>query len=616
MLKSVTNYIVLIVVFAFFAFNVNAQLNETFDNLSYGVPNGWNNEEYNQSEVRWSYYASGLSGSAVACSAVDVPKKTSAVLKTPVLSNLPAGCMLTFNVNAPGQLGQLSVSLKYGAREVALGKLQTKGWTEVSYDLSEYAGYSVTICFRLDCGGKGSYASEWYILDNVKVATKPNCARPIDLSVMSVNQNKVSLIWSMSKEGAISPDFDLLVRDVKTNASVFNQTVVAEDYMYEVSGLTPSTSYEVVLKTNCSASGQGISEFATVKFTTLCRNQDLPYSHSFDGWTILPDCWLGSKSGVSVQETIKLGASAVKLSSTTSTEAYLISPQLNKAANNIEIAMSVYGKMGTQYSILLTPDPTDMSQAIPLWENLEIQKNNEWEDLTFNTLMTGLTDVGMSVVVFMPSGVDATMYVDNMKFVTAPTCPKLENLREIVSDSTFTKIDWTEYIEAGNYEVLLSKDSVIKSQVTDKDSVITISKSYKVNSHPCQIEGLDKNTGYSVKVRAICSENDTSKWSNSISIHTSCGSRTNAVFFEDFESGIFPPECWFARQSVKAPSTSGLSSGIDFKDEAWTLAMSSFLYDEIYAGKYAAKLRDSKAGIHTILVTQPIYVDVPTHYDL
>ena len=83
-----------------------------------------------------------------------------------------------------------------------------------------------------------------------------------------------------------------------------------------------------------------------------------------------------------------------------------------------------------------------------------------------------------------------------------------------------------------------------------------------------------------------------------------------------FRSGIFPPECWFARQSVKAPSTSGLSSGIDFKDEAWTLAMSSFSYDEIYAGKYAAKLRDSKAGIHTILVTQPIYVDVPTHYDL
>ncbi|MBR4154985.1 MAG: hypothetical protein IKT96_06550, partial [Paludibacteraceae bacterium] len=119
---------------------MNAQLNETFDNLSYGVPNGWDNGEYDQNLGQWSYYASGLNGSAVACSAVDVPKKAFAVLKTPMLSNLPAGCMLSFNVNAPGQLGQLSVSLKYGTREVILGKLQTKGWTEFSYDLSDYAG--------------------------------------------------------------------------------------------------------------------------------------------------------------------------------------------------------------------------------------------------------------------------------------------------------------------------------------------------------------------------------------------------------------------------------------------------------------------------------------------
>jgi hypothetical protein len=209
---------------------------------------------------------------------------------------------------------------------------------------------------------------------------------------------------------------------------------------------------------------------------------------------------LGSKSGVSVQEAIKIGTSAVKLTSTSSSEAYLISPQLNKAANNIEIGMSIYGKKGTKYSIFLTPDPTDMSQAVPLWENVEIQKNNEWEDLTFNTLVTDLIDVGMAVVVFMPSGVDATMYVDNMKFTTAPTCPKLENLREIVSDSTFTIIDWNEYIVAGNYEVLVSKDSVGKSKVADKDSVITISKSYKVNSHPCTIDDLEKNMAYTIKL--------------------------------------------------------------------------------------------------------------------
>ncbi len=616
MFKQITNYVILIVSFALFTLNVNAQIAETFDNLYYGVPNGWDNSDYLGLDDPWGYYSSGFYGSAVACKAVDGPQKGYAILKTPILSGLPAGCQLTFNVDAPGNIAEMSVIITYGARQETLGRLRTKGWTEMTYDLSKYAGNSISIHFRLDCGGKGSYASEWYVIDNVKVASKPNCARPTDLSVLSVNQNKVSLLWSMSKEGTISPDFDLTIKNLSTNKNVFSETITAEDYMYEVGGLTAATNYEVILKTNCSASGQGISEFVTTKFSTLCANQKLPYSHTFDGWTTLPDCWLGSKLGVSVQEVIKLGASSVKLVSSVSSEAYLASPQLNIAANDIEFAMSVYGERGTKYSIFLTPDPTDMSQAIPLWENLEIQKTNEWEELTFNTVITDFTDLGMSIVVFMPSGVDATMYIDNCKFSPAPTCPKLENLKEIVSDSTFTTIDWNEYIVADNYEVLVSKDTVVKSQVADRDSVITISKSYKVNSHPCTINGLDKNMAYTIKVRAICSENDTSIWSNPISIHTSCSARTNAIFFEDFEAGIFPPECWFSRQTIKPISTGGLSSGIDYGDEAWTLSKSNSSYDEVYEGKYAAKLRDSRAGIHTLLVTQPIYVDIPTHYDL
>ena len=611
MFKRITNYVILIVSFVLFALNVNAQLNETFDNLYYGVPNGWNNQDYVGLDDPWEYYSSGLYGSGVACQAIDVPSKGYAILKTPELRNLPAGCQLTFNVNAPGQIAQMSVSLKYGAKEVLLGKLQTKGWTEMTYDLSEHAGRTVTICFRVDCGGKGTYNKEWYILDNVKVATKPNCAKPEDLTFIAISQSTATFMWSMSKSGTISQDFDLTVKNIRTNSNVFSETITAADYMYTVEGLTASTDYEVILKTNCSGSGQGVSDFITAKFSTLCPNQNLPYSHSFDGWTTLPDCWLGSKSGVSVQEVIKLGTSSVKLTSTATSGAYLVSPQLNRAANDIEFAMSVYGKKGTKYSIFLTPDPTDMSQAVPLWENLEIQRNNEWEELTFNTIIADFSDLGMSVVVFMPSGVEATMYIDNCKFSPAPTCPKLENLKEVVSDSTFVIIDWDEYVAVNEYEVVFIKDSLIKA-----DSVVSISKSYFVDSHPYKIEGLDKNTKYAVKVRAICAESDSSAWSNSIKLHTTCGTRAESIFIEDFESGVFPPECWFARQTVKAPSTSGLSSGLDFGDEAWALAMSSQKYDEIHAGSYSAKLRDSKSGIHTILVSQPIYVDVPQHYDL
>ena len=135
MFKRITNYVILIVSFVLFASNVSAQLNETFDNLRYGVPNGWDNSDYVSGLEQWSYYASGFNGtSAVACQAVDGSQKGYAILKTPALSNLPAGCQLSFNVNAPAQIAQMSVSLKYGAKEFTLGKVQTKGWTELSYD--------------------------------------------------------------------------------------------------------------------------------------------------------------------------------------------------------------------------------------------------------------------------------------------------------------------------------------------------------------------------------------------------------------------------------------------------------------------------------------------------
>lgn len=613
MSKRIINYFALILVFVLFAFKANAQLNETFNGITYGVPYGWDNDDYdNLNMSAWSYYANGFDGAAVACQAMDVSSKTYAVLKTPTLRNLPAGCQLTFQAQAPSQISQMTVYLVYGAKQINLGNVRTKGgWAEFSYDLSAYAGYSISIWFRIDCGGKGSYASEWCILDNVKVAGKPNCAQPVDLSVISLGQTEVSLMWSMGKDGTISSEFDLEVKEIGTNNSVFSETITAVDYMYTVEGLSPAKDYEVVLKANCSALGQGMSDYVTTKFTTLCASQNLPYSHSFDGWATLPDCWLGSSSGLWLQESIKIGATGVKLSSTTATEAYIISPQLNHEANDVEISFSVYGEKGTKYSILLTPNPTDLSQAIPLWENVEIQKTNEWQDLTFNTVVTSLVDKNMSVVVFMPSGVDATMYIDNFKCTKAPTCPRLENLTELVSDSTFTTLDWSEYVTVGEYEVVLTKDTLIRA-----DSVARVSRSFIVNAHPCTITNLDKNTKYDVKVRAICSANDTSVWSSSISIHTSCGTRSESIFFEDFESGVFPPECWFSRQTVKAPSSAGLTSGLDYGDEAWTLGMATSNYDEIYSGKYSAKLRDSRGGVHTILVTQPIYVDVPTHYDL
>lgn len=126
MFKQTVNYLILIVSFVCFTLNANAQLNETFDNLYYGVPNGWDNKDYDSNLEQWSYYANGFSGNAVACQAVDLPKKAYAILKTPLLLNLPAGCQLTFNVNAPASFSEMTVLVAYGANQDVLGKVRSK----------------------------------------------------------------------------------------------------------------------------------------------------------------------------------------------------------------------------------------------------------------------------------------------------------------------------------------------------------------------------------------------------------------------------------------------------------------------------------------------------------
>lgn len=613
MSKTKSFFLLVLLAISSLTANLSAQLNESFNYITYGVPNGWDNSDYDNVNLSaWSYNATGFDGSGVACKAIDVSQRSYAILKTPMLSSLPAGCQLTFMYNAPANLGEMSVYLTYGAKRIDLGRLRSREWTEFSYDLSDYAGYSVQICFRLDCGGRGSNAQEWYYLDNVKVAPKPNCAKPQNLVINSVNQTSVNFSWSLSDVGSKAEEFDIVVKNVRSGEEVFNQTVEAADYTYIIDNLTAATDYELSIVSNCSDFGQGLSDRITTKFSTLCANQILPYSHSFDGWTTLPDCWLGSSSGISVQEAIKIGRSAVRIASTSSKDAYIISPQMAQAANNMEIGFSVYGAQGTKYSIFLTPDPTDMSQAVPLWENVEIQKNNEWQTLTYNTIQAPFADKGMAVVIFMPAGIDAVMYVDNFVVNKAPTCPKLENLVEVVSDSTFTTLDWSEFITSNLYQVMMTKDSVVKSVVTGQlDSTISVSRLHSVDSHPCTIYGLDKNTKYSAKVRSICSENDTSAWSSSITIHTSCGIRAESVFFEGFESGVFPPECWFVRQTYKAAD----AMVYDYGDRAWHLGTKD-LYADIHSGKYAATWETAGVGTRTILVSQPIYVDVPQHYDL
>lgn len=599
MYKRFSLFLLFLVAFLFTNIDVKAQLNETFNNITSGIPSGWDNSDYDALNIEpWQYYASGFDGSAVACQIVDISTPVYAVLKTPTLS-LSIDCQLSFYYKSTkSDVGKMSVYLISDGKETLLfDNLTSTSWSFKEYDLSEYSGKNVQIYFKLESFVKSTSASSLFILDNVKVANKPLCAKPENIVITTLATNKATISWSLGKVGDKSESFFLTVKNV-ADGSVTSEKIDAPDLIYTIKKLKPNTEYEVTLSADCSGTGHGESEIAKITFTTLCASQSMPYAINFNGISSIPECWFASESGVSIQGSVKYGkeGSAVKMTSSSQNPAYLVSRKLALAANMMQISMNVYAQKGTKFSILLTPDPLDLSQAVMLWDNQEILQNNEWYNLTYNTRLFDFSDLGWALVIFLPAGSDATLYIDDVNFSVAPTCAKLNNLREIVSDSTFTQIDWTEFTPAESYEVV----------VFDEDTSMT----HIVTEHPCILSGLAKNSKYSVKARAICSANDTSEWSNTISVHTTCGLRDEPIFKEDFESGIFPPECWFRRQTLKVDAMV-YNSG----DATWRLG-SEELYGKIYNGRYCANWEAEAVGNKAILVTQPFYVDVPHHYDL
>ena len=90
MLKTKSFFLLVLLAISSLTANLSAQLNESFNYITYGVPNGWDNSDYDNVNLSaWSYNATGFDGSGVACKAIDVSQRSYAILKTPMKQKTP-----------------------------------------------------------------------------------------------------------------------------------------------------------------------------------------------------------------------------------------------------------------------------------------------------------------------------------------------------------------------------------------------------------------------------------------------------------------------------------------------------------------------------------------------
>lgn len=356
-------------------------------------------------------------------------------------------------------------------------------------------------------------ASWYYWLDNLSVTTPPTCARPSDMTATATTETSITVGWTENGSAtqwlvkAGNDDYQL----VSTNP-------------YTITDLAPSTPYTVTVRSYC---GEGdTSDVLTGTFSTECgviAAANLPYFNGFEGSDL--GCWEQEDMGAvdyndnpvewEINNTYYTAAEGSTYASILGSEgeSRLISPTFNLAgatnvtltfAYNFTIWVSDIDSMSVEYRT----SPTGAWQQLAFY-------NNATTD--FQTVTFPLTDVSATFQFAFHAylGYGHGVAIDSVSLTAegGVACATPTNVTATNATEGSVVVSWNG--SASQYEL----------EVTNTAAGTTTT--YTATASPYTVAGLNSETNYSVKVRALCEGGVTSNWSTSASFSTTAPAPCN-----------------------------------------------------------------------------------------
>ena len=516
---------------------------EDFNTLTAGIPNCWDNTDgtTTSSTSKWSYYATGASGACVRFNSYFNSNGNTNMLKTPVLdiTQLTNPCV-TFNYKNPtGGDFSVFVSTDGGATyttALATGLTDMTDWSSLTLMLSGLdATDNVVIVFQ----GTSNYGNgDAYIyLDDVTVGEAPACVAPNGLAANNVTATSADIAWTANNG---ETEWTIEVNGTEMTGITENP--------YTLTDLTAATSYTIRVKANCSATDE--SEWSSeMTFTTACDvivvTDQEPYSEGFETENLI--CWnndiiSGSLEWEITEDYAEVGNQSVSFGGTYSSSgsAYLVSPVFDLTQITTEPQLSFYHQQAEyddwndtyneELHVYYRTSPTDT------WTLLADYTSN-YEEFTLETMIlpnpTATYQIAFEGVEHNGYGVQ----LDEIVIEAIPTCPKPTDLTASAITTTSAEIGWTVGGEETEWTV----------EINGVDTIVT--------TNPITLTDLAGSTTYTIRVKANCSADDQSQWSDELTFTTACDAITfNDQFSEDFsgytatnysELGVMPT-CWDA----------------------------------------------------------------------
>ena len=413
-------------------------------------------------------------------------------------------------------------------------------YTAYDIPLSGYQGDGLYIAIRMH--DPGNYGGNIYV-DDVTVGLEPTCARPSTPVVTNVNENSAIVHWTHDTDSTL-----YWVHYQPLGAATWQcDTVmgIASPHAYTLTGLMPSTQYQVYVTAECNSS----SPTAPVMFQTECALiSTVPQLWDFEQNNIggteqypLPVCWNRTHTNYpyTFQFLYDAHSGEYMLRYPTAHTTYTILPQIDTNyihANELQVSLYAKTFSGDHPNMFITmgvmTDPADISTFVPVKTIYGITGTYTLMDFplgdytgqgTYIAYLNGHTGSGWT-----------ELYVDDVALYALPDCQRPTDLTAVNLTSTTAELVWSHAADSAEYHVYYKKqtDTVWSVNIVFADTTVLL-------------VGLDPTTYYDAYVVADCNPDNPSP---TLTFYTHCVEIASVPQFWDFEDYLSVynnfPVCW------------------------------------------------------------------------
>ncbi|MBU2929808.1 T9SS-dependent choice-of-anchor J family protein [Winogradskyella psychrotolerans] len=548
---------------------------------SYDFEDGYGGEFYSCWEALGSGFITQDGNTTASTGAIKISNYNEGAVVTPELFELNSSKRIKFWLkNEEGDsdliVGTLAIQNDMSTftpyQTISSANMEEGIWEQIIINFENYTGNDRFVAFnqvQID-----NYAD--FFIDEFVYQNTPDCLEPQNFHVTALSDSSADLLWT-NTNGVT----DWEIQYGALNFELGSGTIISGiGDNTTINNLYPDSTYDIYIRSNCGG-GSYSDWFKLQNIHTDCGPFYDSYTQNFDDsefancWSRLPsvDPEVYNTNIVDVSYSYPLGGSGntIKFNDYQQNgELFLVSPEFSDLSNGSKrIKFWLHPRYNNANMVVGTmTDPTDANTFIAketiAYEDMIYR---DWKQFTINFDDYSGSDTYIAFNMQIeeePIGGTSIIYLDRFEYSDMPTCQTPTDFSNTSISNGEIELSWNDENNASQWEILYGEEGFW----FDDGTVI------QVNSNPFSVSDLPTEFVYDFYVRAVCDTNNSSDWSEKITVDIGCGQSYAAGYTYDFNSSTLDA-CWMAYEYSSNSYTTSFEMVIDnnFGDDGYSAYM-------------------------------------------